>query len=146
MTVFEYSAGGVVFRKRNDAFEVLLISDKNGNWTFPKGLIEHHEDSKETAKREIFEEVGLQDLTFVDTLSTISYFYRLQGNLIRKKVDYFLFVYNGKSSPKAQREEGIGDVRWATPKEALGIIGYAKTNKPVLEKAIKAIKRIASRV
>lgn len=136
MVVYEHSAGGVVYRKQADTVEVLLLKDKNNNWSFPKGLIEKNEDQIKTATREIAEEVGLQNLTFIAALSSIRYFYRFQGNLIRKKVDYYFFSYSGQQQPKPLASEGIQDVRWFKPDEALAIIGYEKTNKPILEKAL----------
>lgn len=143
MTLYEHSAGGVIFRREGLGIQILLIKDKNGNWSFPKGLIEDKEAELETAVREIAEETGLKDLTFVELLGTTGYFYRFAGNLVRKKVDYFLFAYLGKGKPKAQREEGISQVRWFDPKEARKVIGYTKTNMPILKKALKEIYAVA---
>lgn len=137
MTKYEYSAGGIVFKRFGHRVKILLLKDKNGNWSFPKGLIEKNEDFKETAKREIAEETGIHNVTFVDTIDSIGYFYRFQENLIRKKVDYYLFEYQGNDTLKPLAKEGIQEVKWFDPKKALAIIGYAKTNKPILEKAIK---------
>lgn len=139
---FEHSAGGVIFRKIDRKFQILLIKDKNDQWSFPKGLIEQNEDPIKTAHREIAEEVGLNDLVFIDSIDSIRYLYRFKGNLIRKKVDYYLFEYKGKEKLKPQIEEGIYDVRWIDVDEALAMIGYVKTNKPILEKAIKIISDI----
>jgi 8-oxo-dGTP pyrophosphatase MutT (NUDIX family) len=53
-------AGGVVFRKRNDTIEYLLIqagTDAN-EWVLPKGHIELGESARETAVREVREETG----------------------------------------------------------------------------------------
>ena len=139
MVVYEHSAGGVIYRKHKNAIQILLLKDKNNNWSFPKGLIEKAEDPVKTAEREIEEEVGLQHLTFIAPLASIGYFYRFQGNLIRKKVDFYLFSYTGYEKPKPLVSEGIQDARWFPANETLAIIGYAKTNKPVLVKALKII-------
>ena len=136
---YEHSAGGVIFRKQNDKVEILLLKDKNDVWSFPKGLIEDGEKLVDTAKREISEEVGLTNLVLVDALDSIGYFYRFENNLIRKKVDFFLFRYDGNKTPQPLFEEGISDVGWFDPNEALSLIGYAKTNKAILEKAIEKI-------
>lgn len=140
MALFEHSAGGVVYRRVKKNIKVLLLLDKNKTWTFPKGLIEDNEDPIKTAKREIFEEVGLKELKFIEKIDTVGYFYRFKENLIRKKVDYFLFEYTGSKSPVPQKEEGISDAKWFDLDEALAIIGYPKTNKPVLEKALVRIQ------
>lgn len=136
---FEHSAGGVIFRKQNDRVQILLLKDKNGQWSFPKGLIERGEESVKTAEREIEEEVGLTDLHYIEAIDTIRYMYRFKGTLVRKKVDFYLFAYEGNEEPRGQREEGISHVDWFTPQKALEIIGYARTNKGILEKAIRLI-------
>jgi len=133
---FEHSAGGVIFRKDG---HILLLQDRNNQWSFPKGLIEENEDPIKTAEREIEEEVGLSGLQFIDSLGQIKYFYRFKKNLIRKKVNFYLFTYLGDETPKPQADEGIQDVRWFSPEEALSSIGYEKTNKQILEQAIKRI-------
>lgn len=58
----ERSCGGVVFYESEGKCEVILIcSNFKGRmlWTFPKGHMEAGETEKETALREIKEEVGL---------------------------------------------------------------------------------------
>lgn len=139
-TKFEHSAGGVIYRKQAGKVEILLILDKNSNWTFPKGLIEEDEDWITTAKREIAEEVGLTNLDFVDNLGTSKYFYRFEGRLIRKQVDFFLFLYAGDETPSPLAKEGIQDAQWFSADQALANIGYGKSNKEVLEKAVVIIQ------
>ena len=134
---FEHSAGGVIYRKSGNGTEILLLCDRNKNWSFPKGLIEEDENMVKTAEREIEEEVGLTNLHFIDTVDSIGYFYRFEGKLIRKRVDFYLFEYKGNEIPKPLIAEGISDVQWFSVNEALKAIGYAKTNKPILEKAMK---------
>jgi 8-oxo-dGTP pyrophosphatase MutT (NUDIX family) len=59
----------VVYKIENGAtFFLLVYSARNKEWGFPKGHIEEGETDKETARREIFEETGIQDLTFIDGL------------------------------------------------------------------------------
>jgi 8-oxo-dGTP diphosphatase len=136
----ETSAGGLVVRKKGDTWEILIIKDMNDNWTFPKGLIEKGETPQEAAVREIAEETGLLDLTLVQPLQTISYFFKREG-LVHKTVHYFLFKtgYTGKLT--AQKEESISDAGWCGLSKSLEIIGYPKTNKELLVKAQKILQR-----
>lgn len=128
----EESAGGVVIRKHGHSWQVLILRDMNGNWTFPKGIIEKDENHEDAAEREIAEEVGIVGLKLLKKLTPIHYMYT-RGQLRSKTVHYFLFRYEGKQSPKPERREGISEVAWVSLSRARGIIGYAKTNTKVLE-------------
>ncbi|MDD5449243.1 MAG: NUDIX domain-containing protein [Candidatus Omnitrophica bacterium] len=130
----EFSAGGVIIKKRPEGILVLLIKDGYGRWTWPKGNIEKGETPQEAAIREIREEVGLKNIRPLDKLDVIKYVYRLKGKLIFKTVYLFLFEAQGEESLKVLKEE-IEDAQWLTPDEALRRIEY-KGAKEVLKKAI----------
>ncbi|AQS55348.1 NUDIX hydrolase [Novibacillus thermophilus] len=70
----EISAGGVVYRKEGDRLELLMIEDRYGKWTLPKGKQEAGEEVEETALREIREETGLRG-RIVRPLMTVNYQY-----------------------------------------------------------------------
>ena len=53
------SAGGVVLNKKN---EVLVVNQRGNSWSLPKGHIEDGEDKIQTAKREVYEESGINQL------------------------------------------------------------------------------------
>ena len=55
----EKSCGGILFTYENDALKFLLIANQDGIYGFPKGHVEGNETEAETAKREIYEEVGI---------------------------------------------------------------------------------------
>lgn len=143
----EISAGGVIYRKKGKSWQILLLKDKNDHWTFPKGLIEDGEEKVKAAQREIGEEVGLKEIKLVTDLTPIKYWYmqsifsparnKRQNDLIHKTVYYFLFETEGSEETRPQKEEGITDVRWFSPTEALKEVGYRKTNEPILQEVIK---------
>ncbi len=58
----QFSAGGIVI-KRSNGTKVLLIKDRFGKWTWPKGHIEKGETSEDAALREITEETGLRNVS-----------------------------------------------------------------------------------
>ena len=137
----EVSAGGVVIRKLQNAWHVLLMKDMNSSWTFPKGIIEAHENPETAAKREIAEEVGLTELRTIQRLGEIGYYYKKNG-LIKKTVTYFLFRSEGNKHPSPQREEGITEVGFFPFTKALSMVGYVQTNKPLLERAQTVIQSL----
>lgn len=57
------SAGVVVVRRADDGWRVLLLRAYN-YWDCPKGVVEPGEEPLATAKREVREETGLEDLDF----------------------------------------------------------------------------------
>ena len=57
------SAGVVVVRRAGDGWRVLLLRVYN-YWDFPKGEVEAGEEPLATARREVREETGIQDLEF----------------------------------------------------------------------------------
>ena len=128
----EQSAGAVIIRNLSNTWEVLLIRDMKGILTFPKGFMEIGEDAKHTAKREATEETGITNITLVSDLPSVSYFYTRNGQSIRKHVQYFLFISNKEEQLTPQIEEGITEILWMPIDKALELIGYEKSNKPVL--------------
>lgn len=143
----EISAGGVIVKKSQDTWDLLVLKDMKGNWTFPKGLIDEGEEEEEAARREIFEEVGLRFLTRIGKLRPIHYKYQRngpassgRGELIDKTVIYFLFEFVGKEKLVPQKEEGINEIRWVPLDAAKKIVGYPKTNGPLLKEAITYLK------
>lgn len=55
----EHSAGAVVFTRRDGAVQYAIIQSLRGHHGFPKGHMEQGETEKETALREVQEEIGL---------------------------------------------------------------------------------------
>lgn len=131
----EFSAGGIVFRKKGRAVEVLLIKDSYGRWTWPKGKIDKHERSQDAALREIKEEVGLRNIRLLGKIGRSNYFYRLKGDLIFKTVFFFLVEAEVNEKLKIQKSEIISG-RWFKPQAALKTVEY-KGAEQLLTSAIK---------
>lgn len=128
----EQSAGAVIIRKFSNTWNVLLIRDMKGILTFPKGFMEVGEDARQTAKREATEETGITNITLLSELPSVSYFYTRNGESIKKRVQYFLFISTKEEKLTPQIEEGITEILWMPIEKALELIGYEKSNKPVL--------------
>jgi len=73
----ECSAGAVLFSLDSTVcnIEYLLLNYTAGHWDFPKGNIETGEDEIDTARREIREETGIDDVEFLkDFKNKIQYY------------------------------------------------------------------------
>ncbi len=87
----ETSAGIVLFRKEGTKTLFLLLHYPSGHWDFVKGKMEKGESTHETAIRETKEETGITDITFIENFEEwIGYSFKHQGELIQKKVVFFL--------------------------------------------------------
>lgn len=63
------SAGGIII---NPDGRIAIVNQKHRSWSLPKGHVEENEDLLEAAKREIFEETGISELTLITPLATYS--------------------------------------------------------------------------
>ena len=87
----EISAGIVLFRKEDSKNLFLLLHYPSGHWDFVKGKMEKGESTHETAIREAQEETGIIDITFLENFEEwIKYDFQYQGELVHKKVVFFL--------------------------------------------------------
>jgi 8-oxo-dGTP diphosphatase len=131
------AAGGVVVC-RGPAGEplILLIRDKYGVWTLPKGHLEDGEDEAAAAVREIAEETGVA-CSLVELLHRMVYPVFKRGAWRDKQVAYFLA--HAEHAPTEPRlDEGIAEACWLPPDEALARLSYAQV-RDVVRRAVAKI-------
>lgn len=137
----EISAGGVVYRKEGDRLEMLMIEDRYGKWTLPKGKQEAGEEVEETALREIREETGLEG-RIVRPLMTVNYQYDdPERGTVDKDVHYFLVQCTARDA--IPQLEEISRLEWLKPEEVRERqqqYGYPN-NDAVLERALQLVER-----
>jgi len=139
--VREYTAGGVVFRIKNNQLEFLLLQDVKGRWSIPKGHVESGETLEQTAVREIGEETGLFGIKIIDKLDKIHFFYRMEGKLIFMTTFVFLMeATDPEEVLQPEKSEGIVDVSWFDEQAAFRAIEY-KATKVLLEEGAKRVKK-----
>lgn len=86
---FEKSCGAVVYTKRGDQLLYVIVQELEGAYSFPKGHMEGSETEEETARREIFEEIGL-DAVFLNGFRETDEYDLREKPGTRKQVVYFL--------------------------------------------------------
>ncbi len=142
--VREPTAGGIIFRRNPDKqniIEILLIQDAKGRWTIPKGHVEEGENPRDTAKREINEETGLQEMAVHDWLGKINFRYRRNDSLVLMTTEIFLVQALGDTND-IKKEKWMMSLGWMSANEALEKIEYEDIGKLILL-GLKKIRNIS---
>lgn len=127
----EFSAGGIVFK---DNKVLLTKHSQNHHWSFPKGLLDHPEQTtEESALREVREEGGIV-AEIVDKVGYSKYVYTFNGEKIFKIVTYFLMEY--VSGDHKDHDWEVEDSGWFDPEEALNRLTFSQ-DKTLLKKAVE---------
>ena len=131
-TLSEFSAGGVVYRRVGDTYEIAAVHrNRHTDWSLPKGHIEKGETQEQAALREVKEETGL-DARIVDALGEVVYFYRRPKGLTRKVVYHFLMERTGGEFGPPNWE--VDEVRWIDIDRAHTLLTY-KNDLGIVQKA-----------
>jgi len=136
MAKFEKSSGGIVFKKEKNTTFILVTqhSDHHG-WVFPKGLMDDGEDKETTALREVKEEGGVE-AKIIKELPSVEYFYKFEGQTIKKKVTYFLMEYVSGNIEDHDWEMEAAD--WLPIDQVEERLTY-KTDKQIFQEARKLL-------
>lgn len=121
-TVLVRSSGGVVVRKKNSSFQVLLIRKRGSSfWTLPKGHLEEGEKEEEAAAREVQEETGCFP-RLGPRLGEISFTYERNGRIFEEHVTFYLMGVE-EEGPRSAEEE-VEEARWFELSEAPRFLFY----------------------
>jgi 8-oxo-dGTP pyrophosphatase MutT (NUDIX family) len=136
----EVSAGGVVYRREDDAIDLALAARRTRRgqlaWGLAKGAIERGESDEQAAVREVLEETGLRAAVEAD-LGDIRYFYVWEGVRVRKRVHFFLMRATG--GDVADHDSEMEDVRWFPLRTAIKRAAY-KGERDVIQRAAKRLE------
>jgi len=151
MMKHEVSAGGIVFKRettrtkiapRNNAKTVVWLvcqHSQHKGWVFPKGLVgdtKKNEDMEEAALRETEEEGGVKAKIIAKLPKSVEYFYKFQGQLIKKTVYYYLMEYVS-GDPKNHDWE-MSQVKFLTEDEVKKTLTY-KSDKEAFEQVLNVL-------
>lgn len=125
----EFSAGGIVFK---DNKVLLTKHSQNKHWSFPKGLIDPGQTSKEAAIREVREEGGVE-AEILDKVGYSKFVYTLDGEKIFKVVTYFLMKY--KNGDPKNHDFEVEEAGWYEVDKALKQLTFSQDQK-LLKKAL----------
>jgi 8-oxo-dGTP pyrophosphatase MutT (NUDIX family) len=127
---FQFSAGGVVYKKEGDKTFVLVCQhSQHHGWVFPKGLIGDkiaNEGKENTAIREVEEETGVLG-KIERPLVPIDYWFVLEGEKIKKTVYYFLMTV--VSEDISSHDEEMENVEWIPKADVENRLTYPSDKK-----------------
>ena len=133
------SCGVIPFLVEAGTVKILLLQHLDGHWGFPKGGQESGEKDWETARRELWEEVGIADFEVVDGVRlSHSYEFEKGGATVQKEVVYFLgrVAY---SDLKIQESELLS-AKWLSVEEVRRNLAH-KESIEILETAASHIEK-----
>ena len=119
------SAGGVVLNRKG---KVLVVNQHGNSWSLPKGHIEEGESPLAAAKREIVEESGITNLTFIRSL----------GNYRRSKIsldggedtsemkNIYMFLFSTEQEVLHPRDPENPEARWIDKKKVARMLTHKK--------------------
>jgi 8-oxo-dGTP pyrophosphatase MutT (NUDIX family) len=140
-TLFEVSAGGVIYRPTPGGYEVCLISTKGGTrWQLPKGKRESGETLEETAAREVLEETGLTGRVG-ERLSKIDLWFTWNdgdGAVRHHKLVYF-YLLEYEHGSTADHDDEVEDACWFDADEAMERLTFPNERK-VVARALEALR------
>lgn len=115
----EFSAGGLVYRKRAGTCMVVLAARRHSGsgvllWTLPKGHLDPGETPAEAARREVREETGI-DAEVERPLGDVTYWYVRRDapgrpRRVLKQVRFFVMRHRGGRF--GDRDDEMDAVRW----------------------------------
>lgn len=133
----ETSAGGIVYRKKNNSFQWLIILHAGAkHWGFPKGHVGDKvpdEKWEAAALREVLEEGGIEAKIISPKPISTSYVYKMDKTLRKKTVHYYVMEYVS-GSPKDHDNE-IKVAKFISTEDLMNTLTY-DTDKKAFEKAL----------
>lgn len=128
--IYEKSCGAVVFTRRNNEVQYLLIRSLTGIYGFPKGHVEQGETEEQTAQREVYEEVGLS-VKLLDGFRTEDEYPVLQKENTVKQIVYFLGEYSNQEF--AYQKEELTDALLVDYKTAMDLFQFESSKRILTE-------------
>lgn len=137
--MIEYSYGVVPVRYVGGKPEVLLIKNKGGHWSFPKGHPEGAETGIETARRELREETGVVECEIRESEAFVERFqFEKAGQMIDKEITFYLGIVTSHRIKPDPHE--VHECVWLRFDQALEQLTYPDS-KQVLREVMAYLDR-----
>ena len=119
------SAGGVVVNKNG---QVLVVNQKGRAWSLPKGHIDSGESKLDAAKREIYEESGVNRLELISELGSYQR-YKIGldgGDDVSESKTISMFLFKTDQDELNPLDPENPEARWVDKTEVAGLLTSRK--------------------
>ena len=125
MTKQTQSAGAVILNKKG---EILVVNQQRTSWSLPKGHIENNETPMEAAKREIYEESGINQLNFIKELGSYNrYKIALDGGDDTSEMKtIFMFLFSTNQEVLKPQDPENPEARWIIKEKVAELLTHKK--------------------
>lgn len=120
-----HSAGGVVINQQG---QILVVSQKGTSWSLPKGHVEKGEDILQAAKREIEEESGISQLTYIRDLGSYQRFASDDPKTEEMKT-ITLFQFSTSQHHLRPQDPENPEARWVKKEEVTNLLSFPSDRK-----------------
>lgn len=114
----EIQAAALPWRRTNGKVEILLVTSRQtGRWIIPKGWVDPGEPLHLAARREAFEEAGIEGTIASDPLGSYFYMKALPSGLMRR-CEVWVFPLHVSAEAKRWPERELRHRSWLSPQDA----------------------------
>lgn len=129
--IAELSAGAIVYRKKDENVEILLLLNKGEHYEFPIGHIEKNESLFDAAKREVKEETGI---SLVELNTDFHEYFTVRKEYLRDISYKTIHLFLVKTDEEITISTEHLKYKWASIDEAIELL-HKKEYKEVLKEA-----------
>lgn len=132
------TAGGVVIGPTK---QVLVVNQGGLSWSLPKGHIDPGETALEAATREIAEESGVKQLTYIQDLGSYErHRISLEGGDDTSELKSIeLFLFTTQQFDLAPEDPQNPEARWVQPRDVVALLTHAK-DKAFFEETLPTVE------